>query len=973
MESDKKGTKSGNTELQEDIFISRYYPPQNEMYSKEKYLTLIMRFSIFERILTKYLFQATSKEFTLYPFLEDVQSDEKLLGILTNRMNFCSEKYDKENPLYFFGQIAKEILRLLKEDDLSLMKFDKYILKIEFLLAWHFENNFFPKQIDQKMGIDFYDNLFLQKGKTNYLYSVECLNTIEQFLKIFERQNLSTRIENEFPLIRNLFCSEKIYYFYCDKLQREKLPTGNVIKYLLEQINMKLKDFNNSKVKNYDMENYFMMNFYIINRILQNFPFYLYKKPELIDIYNCLKPLKNWPYPVGTTCNNIMENIINESTFQGISLLNKIRQIFFIDSLDNDINIIETKYFRGVLVLYPNNWDTRHAESMKTDHPSAFNITKFYNTLKNKNRNKQHKNKLLLRELVVKILITILMNSKQNFNDEILKNIYMKFLPKYKSLYKNNKPKKNKDKEEEDDNEENEDDEEEDNINIEEEAKINNSKNNIYNQEFGEIKPSLDKLLKIIDVGMDKVIEDFNNEINIISKKLISVNPSKKKSNEEDETILESKAFLPISTFRYYLKPIYIDIKKIYNTDEENSFDLYDYYIKTFTYVVENYFPYFLGKTGDKEIDSNIGTLRKNFFNNFRLNLLVVEEEGTINHLLDNIYNKIIKQLNKKISAEKFDKFWKLFTEKKTDVIPKFILHVVPNYDKYEMNPFRLFESSDEIEKDPTYLSEFIATNDNIYKNIIFLPFSSTCDPVFYSYILNCQPNNKNVMKFPSLDVMYSFLKKPLDYYLGDSNGIFNLDLYQISFNDKGKTKQLFWKNLEIISTDNKPCKISLVLTDLLGLTSEDTIEFDVDGAFMIKLFNLFFRKNVPFNYNMTSNNGWLELFLDDKYNKNEVDKFCNFNSYIKLNNKTKYYEEFNNPRTEIENRFRNYKIKKMFIETNSPNIVIKYDDIFTLEYKDKFELKKVKKDIYQININIEPFLIDEKNFKIPVATFTTI
>ena len=138
-------------------------------------------------------------------------------------------------------------------------------------------------------------------------------------------------------------------------------------------------------------------------------------------------------------------------------------------------------------------------------------------------------------------------------------------------------------------------------------------------------------------------------------------------------------------------------------------------------------------------------------------------------------------------------------------------------------------------------------------------------------------------MKFPSLDVMYSFLKKPLDYYLGDSNGIFNLDLYQISFNDKGKTKQLFWKNLEIISTDNKPCKISLVLTDLLGLTSEDTIEFDVDGAFMIKLFNLFFRKNVPFNYNMTSNNGWLELFLDDKYNKNEVDKFCNFNSYIKL------------------------------------------------------------------------------------------
>ena len=29
---------------------------------------------------------------------------------------------------------------------------------------------------------------------------------------------------------------------------------------------------------------------------------------------------------------------------------------------------------------------------------------------------------------------------------------------------------------------------------------------------------------------------------------------------------------------------------------------------------------------------------------------------------------------------------------------------------------------------------------------------------------------------------------------------------------------------------------------------------------------------------------------MDDKYNKEEVDKFCNYNSFIKLNNETKYY-----------------------------------------------------------------------------------
>ena len=156
----------------------------------------------------------------------------------------------------------------------------------------------------------------------------------------------------------------------------------------------------------------------------------------------------------------------------------------------------------------------------------------------------------------------------------------------------------------------------------------------------------------------------------------------------------------------------------------------------------------------------------------------------------------------------------------------------------------------------------------------------------------------------------------------------------------------------------------------------KNLIEFNIEGNFMIKIFNIFFRKNVPFNYNMTSNNGWLEVFFDDKYNKEEVDKFCNYNSFVKLNNETKYYEEFNLPKTEIESRFKNYKIRRLCIETNSPNIIIKYDDNHAFEYKDKFdlkELKKTKKDLFKININIEPLLIDNKNYKIPVATFTTI
>ena len=842
----------------EENFIFRYNLKPEEIYSKDRYLVALMRFSIFEKILTRYIFQnqPESKEFTLYPFLEDIQGDTKLSLKFKNIMDYCSKNFQKDHPLYFFGQIAEEILRIIKEEDLSLMKFDKYILKIEFLLAWHFENNFFPKQLDVIMGIDYYENLLLQKGKINYVYSIQSINTIEQFLKVFERQNLSTRIENEFPLIRHLFCTEKIYYFYCDKLQREKLPSGNVIKYLLDQIKLKLSEYTNSKVKNYDFENYFMMNFFIINRILQNFPFYLYKKPELLDIYNNIKLLKTWPHPIGITCLNLLQVIINECTFQGISLLNKIRQIYYIDLLDQKINIIETKYFRGVLVLYPNDWETKHNEFINTANPDVFNIVKFLNRLVSKPI-KEHNKKILLRELIIKIFITFLFNSKQTFNDNNFKSIYLKFLPKYEYLYKEDNKNENKNQEEE----EEEDEENENNIN--EDGTKKSKKDNIYNEKFGIIKPSLDKLLKIIDIGNKE-----SNENNI--------------QNDEEETILDSKAYLPISSFRSYLKPIYTNIKKIYKSKDNNSsLDLYDYYIKNFIHIVKNYFPYFLSKSDDQDINIKLDTLRKNFFNNFRINLLVVENSGTMNDLLDNIYTKIFKQLDKKISDQNFNKFWCYFVDKKENIIPKFLLHVVPNYDKDSENPFKLINTRDnnEIENlnksdnSYSYLSEFIASADNIYKNIIFLPFSSTCDPVFYSYILNCQLNDKNPLKFPSLDTMYCFLRKPLDYYIGDSNGIFNLDIYKIALNDTNKSEHLFWKNIEIISNDNKPCKITLQLVDILGLQKDNNLEMIIDGIFFIKIFNIFFKKDVPFNYNMTSNNGWLEFFFDDKYNKEEIDK----------------------------------------------------------------------------------------------------
>ena len=967
----------------EDVtFISRFFLLPDELYKKEKYLLSIMRISIFERILNTYLFQSSSKELSLYPFLETVKKEQKKFKFFNDALKFVSEKFIDDFPLVYFSELVKEINRLMKIDNLKDLKFDKYILKLEFLLAWHFENNFSIKQIDNRLGMNYYDNAQIIKGRTNFIYSVDCLNTIFKFLNVFEKQNLSTRIENEFLLIRNLFCTEKIYYFYCDKLNREKIPSGNIVKYLLEQINAKIETSKNAKTNNYDSDNYYMMNLYLINHIIQFYTFYLHRKPELLDIFNGLKVLKNFPHPVGNLCCEVMDNTLNEILFQGISFLNRLRQAYFLDIIDKKINTLDVKYFRYTILVYSNEWENRHKNVINTEHPDGFNLVKFIDRIKNKPKS-LYKQKLVIREIVLKLLITIIINSKQIYSVETFKKLYQAFMPNYKDLYETKEHKNNK---KEDDNENDDENEEEKENEEEEERPKKNIKKEVkhFEQKPSRIKTSLNKLLKIIDIGLDKSIEDFDKEINLIANKLISMggDPLNIQNDENIDSIFDNRGFLPINSLRHYLKPYYADKKKIYKIQEKKDnvkipFDILDSYIKIFKQVVKNYFSYFLTENiEDNLIDNNLQTLRINFYNNFRINIVIFEEENTINELLDNIQTMFTKEeINNKITDESFNTFWKFFIEKKEDIRPKYLLHIVPHYETDTKNPFRILSSDDKIEENCTYLSEFIASNDYIYKSIIFMPFSSNCDAAFFEYIPNCQPENKNVMQFPSIDTMYSFMKKPLDYYIGDSNGILNLDIYKISINEQNP--KLFYKSVQFLIDNHMGgdfhFKIILNCVDYLGIESKEEKIIEIRNSFVINIYNLFFKKNVPFNYNMNSNNGWLEMFLDDKYEKEIYDKYCLYDNFINTNNENKYYEEFNMPESNIETRFKNYKVKKFVLETNNPNIRIKYDDAFDYDYS-KIETGGAnKKNEARFKLTLEPYVVGENKYCLPIATFITI
>ena len=199
-----------------------------------------------------------------------------------------------------------------------------------------------------------------------------------------------------------------------------------------------------------------------------------------------------------------------------------------------------------------------------------------------------------------------------------------------------------------------------------------------------------------------------------------------------------------------------------------------------------------------------------------------------------------------------------------------------------------------------------------------------------------------------------------------------------MSINDK-VIEKIFWKNIELLDRNNdnsRITKLTLNCVDHLGIEYQEVKEVKIGNAnFNIKIFNIFYKNNVPFNYNMNSNNGWLEMFLDDKYDFNEAEKFVNFNNFLDNNKKTRFYEELNMPQTDIESRYKNYKIKSVLIESNSPSILIRVDDYDDISYYEKIDLTTNKKNSgeLKLKIKIEPYQVNDENYTLPVATFITI
>lgn len=299
-------------------------------------------------------------------------------------------------------------------------------------------------------------------------------------------------------------------------------------------------------------------------------------------------------------------------------------------------------------------------------------------------------------------------------------------------------------------------------------------------------KVCLETLLKIIDVGLDKSYDDFMQDITMIAQPLVSLSDHSMKMYQLERT--------PITEYRYFLKPQYYDKKKIATFQNgENEFgylDIFEIYRYNFQAIFNSYFYHLRENINDNE------EKRVNLYRTFRIKLVLIEEKRVVNSFIESLHNMYKYNLNDKIGEEEFRNFWSLFVKRKEDIEVKFLVYVVPHYENPKEHPFRYSGKNDSGDHQ-NLLSEFIATHDNLYKNIVFLPWAAPKDVELTDYfkaIEEININNETRFKSPNTDTFYSFLKEPLDLYLSDSRGLLNLNLYTCVI---GEREKIFWKSVD--------------------------------------------------------------------------------------------------------------------------------------------------------------------------------
>lgn len=845
-------------------YISNYFSDSNN--DKSIFYSMI-RNSVLEKIITIFLFQyqTNNNEFSFTAFLnyikevfEKYDKNPNNLEPLEKQVKLFIEEIDKQtkndrhqqnqknHPLYIYSKIVESV-RLVHKNHYQNNDFGiENVVKIEKLLQEHIDANFFVMKTEgRKIDTDFFNEQYVKSvtEKHEYNYSITSLFTVLEIMKKLETHNV--QINDNETFIEDGFMTEKKLQVYERQLKKTTVSYSKVVNVIENFIyNGHLKKILNQMYSlepiynNYELEQKLCLSLFIIKKIIKDYSFY-FSKMELENLFIELKKFKDFPLPIGALGMELFEILINELYFQGVTITNQLRSLFMFDSVDHSVKNLFVKHFNPVYTVYYEDDSKQDISKILQYIGKNFDIY-----MEGKISNEESKpTNLSSREFLIKLFITIVRNSNFPINNSILEFIVKRFYMHKKVEYKNNNNNNNNDEDKED---------------KEDRKKQDNT--------FTSIK----KIMRIIDVGLDKNYEEFMEDIQYIAEPLISLNETYMMGGTNITT-------QPITEFRSYLNCYFENEQKVipeidYNINNTQMFNVYQTFLKSFT----NLFNYYFSHLDDQELDTEEVLTskfkkRNNLFKNFKLKLLIFEDKKTLSHLLDQL--AILDKSKDIIENSKDWSFWSKFIKKSHDFNIPILIYIIPNIDNFD----EIYPKT--ADKSRPYLSEYIANNDYIYQTLVYNPWLCKKDFIT-SQLVEPKPysNEKHDFKCAEDTDFHSMFIDPLYLYTSEANKLLNLYLFKI-INSNNTMEKYFWRCIEIeffpqskeISEKKKKIENNFSITveitmwcvDSIGLEYKDNkFSMKITNPIELRIFNVFAKKDSPLHYNNTNNNSWLEVFI---------------------------------------------------------------------------------------------------------------
>ena len=278
----------------------------------------------------------------------------------TNRFN------DFKNDSNGFQKLYDLLTKKNKDEN------EKKICKIEYQNIWmNLENTFFKqKQVQKrtenndsgKVKLEIFNNKFIESE--NLYFDIKKHGGLELLFKIIRNKEHTSYINNYENEFEN-------YY--------EKKEEPPAISALIKEIqNLQKLLYINDDSKKCECATYKKkIEFYLflIYMILKNYPFYIPKRSYLEKYFLKLKQYKDWPIPIGSHGYNLYKLFINDLYLPGNTILQEIREKYFLDFIDPNKFLLISDDFLRYYFLYDNNTNSFYKSLFENAMDKNLNIT----------------------------------------------------------------------------------------------------------------------------------------------------------------------------------------------------------------------------------------------------------------------------------------------------------------------------------------------------------------------------------------------------------------------------------------------------------------------------------------------------------------------------------------------------------------------------------------------------------------------